>query len=78
MAIAEQDVDQADKRMQALRVDGCAVAARYDRSRSRNWMARQSGANGGRVQSTARRAAARKNGCKGGRPKKMPAEEDHG
>ena len=71
MAIAGQDVGQTEERMQALRVDGCAVAARYDRGRSRNWVARQFGANGGRVQSTAMRAAARKNGCKGGRLKKI-------
>ena len=134
MAITEKDVEQAEERMQALREDGYAVAARYDRSRSRivvrlntgveltipvasieelaeaspnalaeieispagvglhwpqldadvyvpallhgvfgsrNWMARQLGANGGRVRSTAKRAAARENGRKGGRPKKI-------
>ena len=78
MAITGQDVKRAEERMQALREHGYAVAARYDRSRSCNWVARQLCANGGRVRTTARRAAARKNGCKGGRPKKMPAEEDHG
>jgi len=37
---------------------------------SRNWMAQQLGANGGRARTEAKAAAARANGLKGGRPKK--------
>lgn len=37
---------------------------------SKSWMARQLGAAGGRVRSTAKSVAARANGRKGGRPKK--------
>jgi hypothetical protein len=38
---------------------------------SKNWMARQMGANGGRARTEAKVAAARKNGLKGGRPRKQ-------
>jgi hypothetical protein len=37
---------------------------------SKNWMARQLGANGGRSRTDAKVAAARENGLKGGRPRK--------
>lgn len=37
---------------------------------SRNWMARQLGATGGRARSAAKTTAARENGRKGGRPRK--------
>lgn len=37
---------------------------------SKNWMARQLGASGGRVRSGAKIAAARENGRRGGRPRK--------
>lgn len=37
---------------------------------SRNWMARQLGASGGRVRSPAKATAAQENGRKGGRPRK--------
>jgi Protein of unknown function (DUF2442) len=37
---------------------------------SKNWMARQLGANGGRSRTEAKAAAARENGRKGGRPRK--------
>jgi hypothetical protein len=40
---------------------------------SKNWMARQLGANGGRSRTEAKIAAARANGRKGGRPKKTAA-----
>jgi hypothetical protein len=40
---------------------------------SKNWMARQLGANGGRSRTQAKAAAARENGRKGGRPKKTAA-----
>ena len=40
---------------------------------SKNWMARQLGANGGRSRTEAKVAAARANGRKGGRPKKTAA-----
>jgi hypothetical protein len=40
---------------------------------SKNWMARQLGANGGRSRTEAKAAAARANGRKGGRPKKTAA-----
>ncbi len=40
---------------------------------SRNWMARQLGANGGRSRTDAKVAAARENGMKGGRPRKRAA-----
>ena len=36
MAIAEPGVGHAEERMQALREDGYAVAARYNRSRCRH------------------------------------------
>lgn len=38
---------------------------------SKNWMARQLGANGGRSRTDAKVAAARENGLKGGRPRKQ-------
>jgi Protein of unknown function (DUF2442) len=38
---------------------------------SKNWMARQLGAAGGRARSGAKAAAARENGRKGGRPRKL-------
>jgi hypothetical protein len=41
---------------------------------SKNWMARQLGANGGRSRTTAKAMAARANGLKGGRPRKSAAE----
>jgi len=37
---------------------------------SRNWMARELGANGGRSRTEAKLSAARENGLKGGRPRK--------
>lgn len=40
---------------------------------SKNWMARQLGANGGRSRTDAKVAAARENGLKGGRPRKRAA-----
>lgn len=40
---------------------------------SRNWMAAQVGAAGGRVRSAAKAAAARNNGRKGGRPRRKAA-----
>ncbi len=40
---------------------------------SKNWMARQLGANGGRSRTDAKVAAARENGRKGGRPRKTVA-----
>lgn len=40
---------------------------------SRNWMARELGAEGGRARSAAKAAAARANGRKGGRPRKPTA-----
>ena len=42
---------------------------------SRNWMARQLGAEGGRSRTPAKAAAARANGRKGGRPKKTAGAE---
>jgi hypothetical protein len=42
---------------------------------SKNWMARQLGANGGRSRTDAKVAAARENGLKGGRPHKRAAAE---
>jgi hypothetical protein len=38
---------------------------------SKNWMARQLGAQGGRARTAAKVAASRTNGAKGGRPKKV-------
>jgi len=38
---------------------------------SKNWMARELGANGGRSRTDAKVAAARENGIKGGRPRKL-------
>jgi Protein of unknown function (DUF2442) len=136
MAITENDLEQAEKRLAALREAGHAIAARYDRRNSRvvvrlntgvelafpaklaeglagasaeslaeieispaglglhwpkldadmyvpallqgvfgskNWMARQLGAIGGRSRTKAKAAAARENGRKGGRPKKTAA-----
>jgi Protein of unknown function (DUF2442) len=40
---------------------------------SKNWMARELGANGGRSRSEAKAAAARANGRRGGRPRKTAA-----
>jgi len=40
---------------------------------SKNWMARELGANGGRSRTEAKVAAARENGRKGGRPRKLAA-----
>jgi hypothetical protein len=40
---------------------------------SKNWMARQLGANGGRSRTDAKVAASRENGLKGGRPRKRAA-----
>ena len=40
---------------------------------SKNWMARQLGASGGRARSEAKAATARENGRKGGRPRKTVA-----
>ena len=40
---------------------------------SKNWMARELGANGGRSRTDAKVAAARENGRKGGRPRKLAA-----
>jgi Protein of unknown function (DUF2442) len=136
MAITENDLEQAEKRLAALREAGHAIAVRYDRRNSRvvvrlntgvelafpaklaeglagasaeslaeieispaglglhwpkldadmyvpallqgvfgskNWMARQLGAIGGRSRTKAKAAAARENGRKGGRPKKTAA-----
>ena len=41
---------------------------------SRNWMAAQMGAAGGKARSPAKAAAARANGCKGGRPRRKAAD----
>jgi hypothetical protein len=40
---------------------------------SKNWMARELGAKGGRSRTTAKAAAARENGRKGGRPRQRAA-----
>ena len=134
MAITEQELTQAEARMEATRAAGHAVSARYDRRRSRivvalntgveltfptrlaegladaspenlaeieispaglglhwpkldadlyvpallqgvfgskQWMARQLGAEGGRSRTAVKVAASRANGRKGGRPRKF-------
>lgn len=134
MAITEQELAQAEARMDAIRAAGHAVSARYDRRRSRvvvalntgveltfparlaegladaspdnlaeievspaglglhwpkldadlyvpallqgvfgskQWIARQLGAEGGRSRTAAKVAASRANGRKGGRPRKF-------
>ena len=134
MAITEQELAQAEARMNAIRAAGHAVSARYDRRRSRvvvalntgveltfparlaegladaspdnlaeievspaglglhwpkldadlyvpallqgvfgskQWIARQLGAEGGRSRTAAKVAASRANGRKGGRPQKF-------
>jgi hypothetical protein len=136
MAIAEQDLERAERRMETVREAGHAVKVRYNRHRgrvvvllntgvevtfparlaeglagaspenlseieispaglglhwpkldvdlyvpallqgilgSKQWIARQLGAAGGRVRSAPKAAAARLNGRRGGRPKKAAA-----
>jgi len=136
MEMTEQDVEQAEARMQTLREAGHVVSARYDRRTarlvielstgvqiavptqriegladaashdltdievspaglglswprldvdvyvpallqgvfgSRQWMAAQLGASGGRVRSPAKATASQENGRKGGRPRKVSA-----
>ena len=138
MAVTEQELAQAEARMQALRQAGYAVAARYDRRTSRivvrlntglelafppalaeglanappedltpieisptglglhwpkldadlyipallqgvfgsrQWMAAQLGAAGGRARSATKAASSRANGRKGGRPRKKAASQ---
>lgn len=133
MAITEQEFERAERRMASLRQHGHAIAARYDRRRSRvvirlntgvevafptdmaeglvgaapddlacieispaglglhwpaldvdlylpallagafgskQWMAAQLGAAGGKARSSAKAASSRENGRKGGRPRK--------